>query len=582
MSYSFDLFKQHDWRENPQLDSVVEYHRGGFKSSISATLHHQNYQIEKISEVVRSFVDNPSDQRIKKQDRPDDIERKFTDLKNAAANISHLIPIFRRLKADPKHLKILAKAHEGLMQRMQIAILNEIYAIEYPLQILEGDIRLYPQTNLGSVIEKLTGVQMLAPPTDFSPISIDEFCKKFDSYQNSNLKNLLQFRSVLDARAKYIESHLKVFNLLIEESKNSCPELFEIQQIDAKGYLVKKLDLYYYYNKIKSRPIEKLLYLYNAISEHSKNFYKAFESEDIKKLLNSDRKSDFSYPMKVLNLLDPSRKETIVINSPAEMAKIKKLYSDYKSQFEKAREIPSQDAFIVFIKGLTKAKVPLELAAQQIEAKKQIGKKLGEVTVLVIAEQDITKMSLVDVIVNAANSTLYQGGGVCGAIHKAANGGMKAQPGEMGYLEKECLKAYIKQKKIPKDGQPRSMKDVKLADGEAVMTPAGKLPNKAVIHAVGPQIPSGSMPTAKQKKALFDAYLNSFKMANKAGYESIAIPPISTGIFGYPPKEASIVAMEAIQQFVKDTPNPKLKSIQIVMIDKPESQKCRDVIATCK
>lgn len=135
---------------------------------------------------------------------------------------------------------------------------------------------------------------------------------------------------------------------------------------------------------------------------------------------------------------------------------------------------------------------------------------------------NITRMK-VDAIVNAANSNLLMGGGVCGAIFKAA--GAKE-------LQAEC------NKKAP------------IATGEAVITKGYKLPAKYIIHAVGP-VYDPTRPD-KSERELRSAYLNALELAEEYGLKSIAFPLISSGIYGYPPAEALEVAKETIDNFTKD------------------------------
>lgn len=139
-----------------------------------------------------------------------------------------------------------------------------------------------------------------------------------------------------------------------------------------------------------------------------------------------------------------------------------------------------------------------------------------------IVRQDITKMK-VDAIVNAANTDLQMGGGVCGAIFKAA-GAVQ--------LQVACDKlAPIK-------------------TGEAVITPGFGLPAKFVIHAAGPVYRQWNKEQNEQH--LRDAYTNSLKRAIENDCETIAFPLISSGIYGYPKDEALQVATSAIQDFLKD------------------------------
>ena len=137
-----------------------------------------------------------------------------------------------------------------------------------------------------------------------------------------------------------------------------------------------------------------------------------------------------------------------------------------------------------------------------------------------IVRQDITKMK-VDAIVNAANTDLQMGGGVCGAIFKAAGAAQ---------LQAACDKlAPIK-------------------TGEAVITPGFDLPAKFVIHAAGPVYRYQN--AEQSEKLLRSAYMESLRLAIENNCESIAFPLISSGIYGYPKDEALQVATAAIQDFL--------------------------------
>ncbi len=137
-----------------------------------------------------------------------------------------------------------------------------------------------------------------------------------------------------------------------------------------------------------------------------------------------------------------------------------------------------------------------------------------------IVRQDITKMK-VDAIVNAANTDLQMGGGVCGAIFKAAGAAQ---------LQAACYKlAPIK-------------------TGEAVITPGFNLPAKFVIHAAGPVYRQWNK--EQNEHHLRAAYTNSLKRAVENKCESIAFPLISSGIYGYPKDKALQVATLAIQKFL--------------------------------
>ena len=138
---------------------------------------------------------------------------------------------------------------------------------------------------------------------------------------------------------------------------------------------------------------------------------------------------------------------------------------------------------------------------------------------------DITKLR-VDAIVNAANSTLLGGGGVDGAIHRAA--------GEK--LFQACLEF------------PEVWEDVRCPTGEARITPGFDLPAKFVIHTVGPVYRGG---TFGEPGRLAACYRNSLELAAKNGCKSVAFPCISTGAFRYPREEAAEIAIRETTEFLK-------------------------------
>ncbi|MCI7726900.1 MAG: macro domain-containing protein [Clostridiales bacterium] len=147
-----------------------------------------------------------------------------------------------------------------------------------------------------------------------------------------------------------------------------------------------------------------------------------------------------------------------------------------------------------------------------------------------IRKQSITEMD-VDCIVNAANRQLRHGGGVCGAIFAAAGAReLEAACDALGHCP----------------------------TGEAVITPGFKLKAKYIVHAVGPIWQGGSH---NEGQLLYRCYQNTMKVACAKGCRSIAFPLISSGIYGYPVKEAWRVAIKAIQE------SPYEMDVTIAVID---------------
>lgn len=158
---------------------------------------------------------------------------------------------------------------------------------------------------------------------------------------------------------------------------------------------------------------------------------------------------------------------------------------------------------------------------------------------VVVKVGDITKEDA-EAIVNAANSSLMGGGGVDGAIHRG--GGPD--------LLKECKD--IRKTKYP-DGLPT---------GEAVLTTAGKMTAKYVIHTVGPVYGGGGREKAELLAACYD---NCLKRAAEKGLKTVAFPAISTGVYGYPPDQAAKVSSQAIKNFL--SANSSIREVRLVFFD---------------
>ena len=138
-----------------------------------------------------------------------------------------------------------------------------------------------------------------------------------------------------------------------------------------------------------------------------------------------------------------------------------------------------------------------------------------------IVEGDITKLDI-DAIVNAANKSLLGGGGVDGAIHRAAGPDLLVACTKLGGCE----------------------------TGEAKITPGFRLPARYVIHTVGPIWGGGER---GEDRLLADCYRNSLALAHRHGLASIAYPAISTGAYGFPPDRAARIALRTVLAALADT-----------------------------
>lgn len=160
---------------------------------------------------------------------------------------------------------------------------------------------------------------------------------------------------------------------------------------------------------------------------------------------------------------------------------------------------------------------------------------------LVLIQGDITKQK-VDAIVNAANTALQAGGGVDGAIHKAGG----------PVIEEAC-------KKLVED---RGGKGIKT--GEAVLTTAGKLPARFVIHTAGPVWKGGAK---GESKFLAECYRNSLELAHKNGLKSVAFPNISTGVYNFPKEQAAEIAVGLVRTLLEEGDVSNIEEVRFVCHD---------------
>lgn len=142
-----------------------------------------------------------------------------------------------------------------------------------------------------------------------------------------------------------------------------------------------------------------------------------------------------------------------------------------------------------------------------------------------LLQGDITKQET-GAVVNAANKKLAPGGGVAGAIHRAAGPELWEESKQLGGCE----------------------------TGEAKLTKGYELPADYVIHTVGPVYSD----SPEDPKLLESSYRNSLELAREKGIKSVSFPALSTGAFGYPEKEAGEIAINTIKNFLKSNSKPEL------------------------
>ncbi|SES20497.1 O-acetyl-ADP-ribose deacetylase (regulator of RNase III), contains Macro domain [Vreelandella subterranea] len=158
---------------------------------------------------------------------------------------------------------------------------------------------------------------------------------------------------------------------------------------------------------------------------------------------------------------------------------------------------------------------------------------------------DIAQQSDVDAVVNAANAQLRTGGGVAGALHRAAGPG------------------------LAEEGRPMAP----IAPGQAVLTGGHDLPNRWVIHCLGP-VYGVDKP---EDQLLADCYRNALELAEKHGIERLAFPALSTGAFGYPAEQAAQVCATTLEAILPTL--RKVRLIRFVLFDEAARQTLHDALA---
>jgi len=225
-----------------------------------------------------------------------------------------------------------------------------------------------------------------------------------------------------------------------------------------------------------------------------------------KKIFARNIKNSESEPYEVVE----NEKKNLLKNDPIKLAASSKLTN---------LELPFSDK-----------KSPEQMVDAPFIGKELMEKRIHSVNIK-LKRGDITK-ERVDVIVNAANSSLLGGGGVDGAIHRV--------------------------------GGPQILEACKrigsCSTGKAVITTGGKLPAPYVVHTVGPIWKGGK---GGEEQLLANAYANSLRLAQKNRAKIIAFPSISTGVYGYPVEEAARVALKAVQTFARN--NTCIEEVRFIL-----------------
>lgn len=168
---------------------------------------------------------------------------------------------------------------------------------------------------------------------------------------------------------------------------------------------------------------------------------------------------------------------------------------------------------------------------------------------VVVVQGDITDQS-VEVIVNAANPSLQRGGGVDGAIHRAAGPALQQELNQIGYCP----------------------------TGECCLTQAYNLKAKAIIHCVGPVWSGGQ---AMEDQLLASCYHRALTLAREHDLRTIAFPSISTGIYDFPRKRAAEIAIKTICQFLdSSSPGSSVSEVKLVCFDSETAQIYQELLCS--